>query len=109
MRGNCSTEDEPGYRQLLHSPSSPRRVYFSFRSFRQCFYLEHRRYGELDDFLADPVIGDRSDTVRHARTPVRLVMRIRGALACQESPPGHIDPRVVSYPETCRSCHLPPR
>ena len=77
MRGNCSTEDEPGYRQLLHSPSSPRRVYFSFRSFRQCFYLEHRRCGELDDFLADPVIGDRSDTVRHARTPVRLVMRIR--------------------------------
>src|SRR5213594_1314534 len=27
MRGNCSTEDEPGYHQLLHSPSSPRRVY----------------------------------------------------------------------------------
>jgi len=27
MRGNCSTEDEPGYRQLLHGPSSPRRVY----------------------------------------------------------------------------------
>ena len=25
MRGNCSPEDEPGYRQLLHSPSSPRR------------------------------------------------------------------------------------
>jgi hypothetical protein len=27
MRGNRSTEDEPGYRQLLHGPSSPRRVY----------------------------------------------------------------------------------
>jgi hypothetical protein len=26
MRGNCSTEDEPGYRQLLHGSSSPARV-----------------------------------------------------------------------------------
>jgi hypothetical protein len=26
MRGNCSSEDEPGYRQLLHGSSSPSRV-----------------------------------------------------------------------------------
>jgi hypothetical protein len=35
MRGNCSTEDEPGYRQLLHGSSSPRRVYACSRVIRQ--------------------------------------------------------------------------
>src|SRR6266700_7783086 len=61
------------------------------------------------DFLADPVIGDRSDTVLHARTSVRLVMRIRRSPSLSGSPSGHIDPRVVSYARTRRSCHLPPR
>jgi hypothetical protein len=35
MRGNCSTEDEPGYRQLLHGLSSPPRVYACLRVIRQ--------------------------------------------------------------------------
>jgi len=32
MRGNCSTEDEPGYRRLLHGSSSPRRSLRLFAS-----------------------------------------------------------------------------
>jgi hypothetical protein len=51
----------------------------------------------------------RNRRLLHARTSVRLLMRIgRSPRACQESHSGHIDPRVVSYAKTCRSCHLPP-